>query len=150
MKLTYKGREKINADYATVWTFINDPNKLAQCLPEVQQINIKDDKNFDAYVKVGMGSVRDKFKFAISLEPQSASSKMLVKVRAGGLGTAVDLEATANIKGQKDKSTILDWNGEAVVRGAAATVGARVLDNKAKELISHVFAEIGRSVSNGS
>ena len=147
MKLNYSGQEKINADRDAVWNFINDPEKVAYCLPDVQQVDVKDHKNFDAHVKVGIGPVRGKFKLAITLEPQPETSKMTVKLRGGGLGTAVDLEAGADIKEQPDKTTLLDWNGEAVVRGPAATVGGRVLDSKAKELISHVFSEISRNLN---
>jgi carbon monoxide dehydrogenase subunit G len=147
MKLNYQGQEKINADFDTVWKFINDPEKVATCLPDLQKVDIKDDKNFDAHVKVGIGPVRGRFKFAITLEPHPEEHKMVVKLRGGGLGSAIDLQAGADIVEQADKSTLLDWNGEAVVRGPAATVGGRVLDNKAKELISHVFAEISRKVS---
>ncbi len=147
MKLNYRGQEKINADYDRVWSFINNPEKVAHCLPDLQQLDVKDDKNFDAFVRVGIGPVRGRFKFSVSLEPQAEQNKMIVRLRGGGLGSAVDLEAAADIKEQPDMSTVLDWNGEAVVRGPAATVGGRVLDNKAKQLISHVFAEIGRKLS---
>ncbi len=147
MKLQYNGQEKINADYDTVWTFINDPNKVSQCLPDTEKVDIKDDKSFDAFVKVGIGPVKGKFKFSVTLVPQPEYKKMMVKLRGGGLGTAIDLEAGADIKEQEDKSTILDWNGQADVRGPAATVGGRVLDSKAKELISHVFAEVSRKLN---
>jgi uncharacterized protein len=147
LKLQYNGQEKIKADYDTVWKFINDPNKVSQCLPDTDRVDIKDDKSFDAFVKVGVGPVKGKFKFSVTLEPQPENKKMLVKLRGGGLGTVIDLVAGADIKEQEDKSTILDWNGQAEVRGPAATIGGRVLDNKAKELISHVFSEIGRNLN---
>ena len=147
MKLNYDGQETINADYDTVWAFINDPEKVAHCLPDVQKIDVKDDKNFDAHVKVGIGPVRGKFKFVVELVPQPDDKKMIVKLRGGGLGTVVDLEAGADIVEQPDKSTLLDWNGEAVVRGPAATVGGRVLDKKAQELITHVFSEVSRNLN---
>jgi uncharacterized protein len=120
---------------------------VSQCLPDTDKVDIKDDKSFDAFVKVGVGPVKGRFKFSVTLVPQPENKKMMVKLRGGGLGTAIDLEAGADIKEQEDKSTILDWNGEADVRGPAATVGGRILDSKAKELISHVFAEVGRKLN---
>lgn len=146
MKLNYDGQEKINANKEAVWTFINDPDKVSQCLPDVQKVDIKDDKSFDAFVKVGIGPVRGRFKFAVTLVPKPEDNKMLVQLRGGGLGTAIDLEAGADITEEADSTTTLDWNGEAVVRGPAATVGGKVLDRKAKELITHVFAEVKRNL----
>ena len=146
MKLNYDGQEKINANKEQVWTFVSDPEKVAYCLPDVQKVDIKDDKNFDAHVRVGIGPVRGKFKFGITLVPKPDEDKMVVQLRGGGLGTVIDLEAGADIKEEADATTTLDWNGEAVVRGPAATVGARVLDRKAKELITHVFSEVKRNL----
>jgi uncharacterized protein len=148
VKLQYNGQEKIKADYDTVWKFINDPNKVSQCLPDTDKVDIKDDKSFDAFVKVGVGPVKGRFKFSVTLVPQPENKKMMVKLRGGGLGTAIDLEAGADIKEQEDKSTILDWNGQADVRGPAATVGGRILDSKAKQLITHVFAEVSRKLNS--
>ncbi len=145
MKLDYDGQEQINANYDAVWTFINDPEKVAKCLPDVQDLEITSDKSFIAFVRVGVGPVRGRFKFDVELEPQPENNKMMVKLRGGGLGTAIDLEAGADIA-EQDGHTSLDWKGEAIVRGPAATVGARVLDRKARELITHVFSEVKRNV----
>jgi carbon monoxide dehydrogenase subunit G len=150
MKLNYDGQETINANFDKVWTFINDPKKVAHCLPDLQKVDYKDEQAFDAHVKVGIGPVRGKFKFAIQLKPQLENKKMIVALRGGGLGTVVDLEAGADIIEQEDKSTLLDWTGEAVVRGPAATVGGRVLDRKARELITHVFTEVSRNLNEAS
>lgn len=149
MKLNYDGQEQINANYAAVWDFINNPEKVAHCLPDVDKIDITGDKSFTAHVKVGIGPVKGKFKFDVQLEPQPENQKMMVKLRGGGLGTAIDLEAGADIA-ETESHTNLDWQGEAVVRGPAATVGARVLDRKARELITHVFAEVKRNVDAGA
>ena len=147
MKLSYDGQEKINASKEQVWTFVNDPNKVAYCLPDVQKVDIKDDKHFDAHVKVGIGPVRGKFKFVVTLVPKPDKDRMMVQLRGGGLGTVIDLEAGADITEEADTTITLDWHGEAFVRGPAATVGAQVLDRKAKELITHVFAEVKRNLS---
>lgn len=147
MKLSYDGKETINTNVDTVWDFINDPEKVANCLPDVQKIDVHDESKFDAVVKVGIGPVRGKFKFKVELKPERENNKMIVKLRGGGLGSVIDLEASGDILEQEDATTVLDWNGEAVVRGPAATVGGRVLDNKAKELIEHVFSEISRNLN---
>ena len=145
MKLNYDGQEQINANYDAVWAFINNPEKVANCLPDVQKLEITGDKSFVAHVRVGVGPVRGRFKFDVELVPDEANNKMDVKLRGGGLGTAIDLTAGADIA-QQEGHTNLDWKGEAIVRGPAATVGARVLDRKANELITHVFSEVKRNV----
>jgi len=147
MKLAYSGQEKVTASTDTVWEFIQDPNKVAACLPDVQEVNIKDEHNFEAVVGVAVGPVRGKFKFNIELIPDKTNNNMKVNIRGGGLGTAIDLTAQADINGQSDATTLLDWQGEATVSGPAATVGGRVLDGQARKLISTVFANMGQRMS---
>ena len=61
MKLEYKGEEQVPLSKAAVWDFINDPKKVASCLPDVQEVIVHDATNFDAIVSIGLGPVRGKF-----------------------------------------------------------------------------------------
>jgi len=147
MKLEYSGQEKVQADPQKVWSFIQDPHKVASCLPDLKSVDIKDEKNMVATVGVAVGPVRGTFKFNIELDPKPEENKMMVRIRGGGLGSAVDLTASADINGQEDQTTLLDWNGVASVSGPAATVGGRVLDAQAKRLIETVFANMGKKMA---
>ncbi|GIW24651.1 carbon monoxide dehydrogenase subunit G [Meiothermus sp.] len=147
MKLEYSGQEKVQADPEKVWSFIQDPQKVASCLPDLKSVEIKDDKNMVATVGVAVGPVRGSFKFNIELDPRPEENKVMVRIRGGGLGSAVDLTASADILGQEDQTTLLDWQGQATVSGPAATVGGRVLDAQAKRLIETVFANMGKKMS---
>jgi uncharacterized protein len=142
MKLEYNGAEQVPLAKAAVWDFINDPQKVASCLPDVQEVIVHDPKNFDAIVSVGLGPVRGKFKFKITLEPQEGGDRMNVKISGGGFGSAVDLLAGADLKDNGDSTTTLDWSGAATMRGPIATVGGRVLDAQAQKLISGTFANV--------
>ncbi len=147
MKLEYSGQETVQASTEKVWRFIQDPQKVASCLPDLKSVEFKDDKNMVATVGVSVGPVRGSFKFNIELDPRPEENKVQVRIRGGGLGSAVDLTASANIAGQDEQTTLLDWQGQATVSGPAATVGGRVLDAQAKRLIETVFANMGKKMS---
>ena len=63
MKLEYNGTEQVPLGKEEVWAFINDPQKVASCLPDVKTVTVHDSKNFDAVVSIGLGPVRGSFKF---------------------------------------------------------------------------------------
>lgn len=147
MKLEYKGQESVQASPEKVWNFIQDPQKVAACLPDLKSVEFKDDKHMVATVGVAVGPVRGTFKFNIELDPHPEENKVMVRIRGGGLGSAVDLTASADIKSQDEQTTLLDWQGQAMVSGPAATVGGRVLDAQAKRLIETVFANMGQKMS---
>ncbi|GEM82313.1 MAG: hypothetical protein KatS3mg074_317 [Meiothermus sp.] len=147
MKLEYSGQENVQANPEKVWSFIQDPNKVASCLPDLKAVEFKDERNMVATVGVAVGPVRGSFKFNIELDPHPEENKVMVRIRGGGLGSAVDLTASADILGQDDQTTLLDWQGQATVSGPAATVGGRVLDAQAKRLIETVFANMSKKMS---
>ncbi|RDI94648.1 carbon monoxide dehydrogenase [Meiothermus sp. QL-1] len=147
MKLEYKGQEKVQASADKVWEFIQNPEKVAACLPALKEVEIKDPRNLVATVGVAVGPVRGNFKFNIELEPRPEENKVWVRLRGGGLGSAVELSASADIQPQGDQTTLLDWQGQATVSGPAATLGGRVLDAQAKKLIETVFANLSQKIA---
>jgi hypothetical protein len=147
VKLQYNGQEQVPKSVEEVWAFVCDPEKIASCLPDVKQVTVHDQEHLDVVVGVGLGPVKGNFKFKIALEPDRANSRMNVKISGGGLGSAVDLNAGADLKDNGDGSTTLDWGGEAVMRGPVAAVGGRVLDAQAQKLISATFANVRERLS---
>ncbi len=147
MNLSWNGTEEIQAGKDAVWTFINDPAKIATCLLDVQSTTIRDAHSFDAIVGVALGPVRGKFTFRIALIPASDGNHMDMKVSGGGLGSVVDLVAGADLISNGDASTTLNWKGTAEIRGPAATVGGRVLDTQARRVIATTFENVRKSLS---
>ena len=147
MNLQYSGEEIIAADKAAVWKAINDPEWVGRCLPDVKEVTVIDRTHFDAVVGVGVGPVRGKFKFKFELQPDAAARRMNMKISGGGFGSALDLTAGADIVGVDASSTLLNWSGEAVMRGPIAAVGGRVLDAQARKLIEQTFANVRVTLS---
>lgn len=150
MKLSYSGQEKVQAAPAAVWAFVQDPERVARCLPEVQDVKVIDANNMEANVKVGVGMVRGNFKFKINVQPDQANNRVNVVVQGGGLGSVIDMTAGANVLDNGDGTTTLDWNGDADMRGPVATVGGRMLDSQAQKLISQTFQNMGANISSGA
>ena len=150
MNLQYSGEEQIPADRATVWAFVNDPERIGRCLPDVQTVTVHDPTHFDAVVGVALGPVRGKFKFKFELQPDEAAQRMNMKITGGGFGSAVDLTAGADIVAGEGTSTVLKWDGSAVMRGPVAAVGGRVLDAQAKKLITQTFTNVREQLTAGT
>jgi carbon monoxide dehydrogenase subunit G len=147
MNLAWNGQEIVAASVAEVWSFISDPGKIAACMPDLLVADVHDANNFDATVQVSVGPVRGKFKFKVQLDPQPGTNHMNMKISGGGLGSVVDLLAGADIKDNGDKTTTLDWQGTATMRGPVATVGGRVIDAQAKRVITTTFANVKARVA---
>jgi carbon monoxide dehydrogenase subunit G len=147
MDLKFSGQELITASKDRVWAFINDPQQIGACLPDVLELHVNDAHSLDVTVKVSVGPVSGKFKFKILLEPATSADHMGLQISGGGFGSVVDLDAAADLKDNGDQTTTLDWRGQASMRGPVATVGGRVLDAQAKRVISTTFANVKARVS---
>jgi hypothetical protein len=142
VKLQQSGEEKIPASVETVWAFVTDPDQVGHCLPDVVSITVHDPTHFDAVVHVGVGPVRGNFKLKMELLPDEPQRHIGMKISGGGFGSAVDLDAAADVVDQGDGTTLLKWTGQAEARGPVAAVGGRVLDAQAQKLIGQTFASI--------
>lgn len=142
MNLEWSGQEQIAAGKDTVWAFINDPAKVASCLPDVQQTSVIDAHTFEATVGVAVGPVRGKFKFKIALEPGANGSHLDMKINGGGLGSVADLVAGADLTAQGAATTILDWKGTASLRGPIANIAGRTVNEQAQRVISKTFENV--------
>jgi carbon monoxide dehydrogenase subunit G len=147
VNLQYSGVEQIPAHPDQVWAFVTDPEKVGYCLPEVVEVSVRDPTHFDAVVRVGVGPVRGRFKFKFELQPDAAARRVNMKISGGGLGSAVDLTAGADVRPGEGGGTALDWGGSAVMRGPVAAVGGRVLDAQAQKLITQTFANVRGKLS---
>jgi carbon monoxide dehydrogenase subunit G len=151
VNLEYNGQEQIPADAETVWAFVNDPQRVGSCLPDVLEVKVHDPAHFDAVVKVGVGPVRGRFTFKFELQPDAGARTMKMKISGGGLGSAVDLTAGAGVvPGLDSGTTTLKWNGAAVMHGPVAAIGGRVLDAQARKLIAQTFANVRERLTSQS
>lgn len=147
MNLEYAGEEKISAGPDKVWAFVTDPDKVGHCMPEVKEVTVQDPTHVDAVVQVAVGPVRGKFKLKVELMPRPADRRVEMKISGGGFGSAVDLNAGADVVDAGDGMTLLKWSGQAVARGPVAAVGGRVLDAQARKLIEQAFANVRQQLS---
>lgn len=146
MNLHWSGRERIAADRATVWSFINDPVAVAKCLPDVQSSSAIDAHTIQATVRVALGPVRSKLTFHIALQPRE-EGRLEIKMNGGGLGSAVELVADTRLTADGESATLLDWSATASLRGPVATTGGRLVDGQARSVIAKTFENVRRSLS---
>ena len=150
MKLQYSGQEQIPVALPGVWAYIADPEKVGRSIPDVQNVAVRDPQHVDVVARVSVGLVRGNFKFKIALRPDEAANRMNVVINGGGFGSVIDLTAEADLKDGDSGTTVLDWSGEATMRGPVAAVGGRVLDAQARKLIAQTFANVKSGVVGGT
>lgn len=145
MKVHFSGTETIKATRAEVRAFVLDPDRVGRCLPDLQELQVADERHFTAVVRMGVGPVRGRFKLEVELTPDAAGDAAAISIRGAGLGSGLAMNSQIRLADVAD-GTDLDWEAEANVSGPLATVGGRLLEGQAKKTIEQLFASIRQNL----
>jgi carbon monoxide dehydrogenase subunit G len=148
MKMTLSGVEQIQANVATVSAFVTDPNKVGNCLPDLQELTVADQQHFTAFVKIGVGPIRGKFKMEVEIAPSADGREMGMKLKGSGMGNGLSMSSTMKLVETAADRTELHWSAEASVSGPLASVGGRLLEGQAKKTTEALFTNIRQALES--
>lgn len=146
MKMKLDGVERIRADVATVRTFVTDPNKVGQCMPDLQDLNVTDERHMVAMVRIGIGPIKGAFKMEVELLPGVGPDQVAMKLKGSGMGNGINLASTMQFVAPEPGVTELHWTADAGVSGPLAGVGGRLLEGQAKKTTEQLFANIRKAL----
>src|SRR5262245_14904408 len=112
--MQFSGTERIPAPQQRVWDFLVDPQAVAQCVPDVEGLEVIDPSRFKAQVKAGLGPVRGKFGFDVVWKELSAPSRARMSAQGKSGGSAVTVDSTMDLADTGNDTTDLTWNADVV------------------------------------
>lgn len=137
MNLT--GSRTINADVATVWSGLLNPDVLKACVPGCTEMAGSPEEGFEATVTQKVGPVKATFKGAVQLSDMVEHQSLTIKGEGKG-GPAGFAKGGADVKLEvTDEGTVLTYDVEANVGGKLAQLGSRIIDGFAKKMADQFF-----------
>ncbi|SDW99747.1 CoxG family protein [Litoreibacter albidus] len=130
---------EINADVATVWAALLDPEVLKACVPGCQEMAGSPEEGFEATVVQKVGPVKATFKGAVQMTDVVAPTSMTISGEGkGGAAGFAKGGADVRLEAQGDM-TVLHYDVEAKVGGKLAQLGSRIIDGFAKKMADQFF-----------
>jgi len=124
----------------TVWKFIRDPRKVANCLPGAQITETVDDRTFKGVIKVQVGPSVTDYKGQVHIERLDDQQHEIELVGKGqdirGKGSA-SMKMTGKVQSLPDGSTEVASVAELNVVGLLAQMGGRMI----QEVSNQMFAQ---------
>jgi carbon monoxide dehydrogenase subunit G len=145
--LKFEGARELRAPREKVWALIRDPNNLTKALGDARDVVVVSPTVFTANVKAGVSVIRGTFRFRFEVVDEAPPSRLSVRARGAGIGSAVDLDLGLRLE-PDGTGTRLAWTADAQVSGALAGIAQRLLDQAAQKTIQDVFANIERLAEN--
>jgi len=145
--LELKGSFDLKAKKEDIYKFFLDPNRIAKCLPDLQELKVKDSDNFDAKFKVGIAHIKGtvSFNFTIAEKIENQGAKLVGK--GSGVGSVIDLTIVFNLEDLPDGITRVNWEADLKIGGMLAGIGSRLLSpitkKNTEQLIKNIKKEIG-------
>jgi uncharacterized protein len=131
----------------SVWKFISDPRKVANCLPGAQITEAVDDRTFKGVIKVQVGPSVTDYKGQVHIERLDDQKHEIELVGKGqdvrGKGSA-SMKMTGKVQSLPDGSTEVASVAEVNVVGLLAQMGARMI----QEVSNKIFAEFASNFAD--
>ena len=143
--MNVSGTKEFDAPRETVWSVINDPEQMASLMPGVESFEIKDDRHWQAKVKIplGLGGLKMTIDFEKleEREPEFAS----LNAKGNGVGALMNMTTQFTLN-ETGSGTSMDWAADVKIAGPVGSMGQRVLQPIVNQQVSNVLAALEQQV----
>lgn len=138
----------IQADPATVWAAILDPEVLKACVPGCQSMTGSVEEGYEAVVVQKVGPVKATFTGVVRLSDIVPGESLTISGEGKG-GPAGFARGGAKVRLEPvEGGTRLSYDVEAAVGGKLAQLGSRLIDGFARKMADDFFARFQEAVEN--
>ena len=139
--MNVNGTKELEASREVVWSVINDPAQMAGLMPGVEGFEIKDDRHWQAKVKVplGLGGLKMTIDFEKLEErpPEFAS----MNAKGKGVGAMMNMTTSFTLSGEGDQ-TSMAWAADVKIAGPVGSMGQRVLQPIINQQVENVLGAL--------
>ena len=135
------GTKELEASREVVWSVINDPAQMAGLMPGVEGFEIKDERHWQAKVKVplGLGGLKMTIDFEKLEErpPEFAS----MNAKGKGVGALMNMKTSFTLSGDGE-TTSMAWEADVKIAGPVGSMGQRVLQPIINQQVGNVLTAL--------
>ena len=144
-----QGDRHFAVDRKIVWDVMNNPAKMAGLMPGVQEFSIKDDRHWQAKVKVplGMGLLHMTVDFEKTEERKPEFSSL--KAKGKGVGAVMNMTTSFTLEAT-DTGTNMKWVADVRIMGPVGAMGQRILQPVVKQQVDQVLTALDQQVMSAA
>ena len=121
-----------------LWEFITNPATIGRCLPDLKSLEVENENQSSAIVRVGVGPIRADFKFRIEIVDKQPMTHVRLKAVGSGSSGSVNLDTAIELKEIPGGSAI-SYKSEVKVGGVMAGLGQRMMKDTADKTVAGIF-----------
>ncbi len=133
------GEYRIAASREIVWSALNDPDVLRQCIPGCKELEAKSPEEMDAKVALKVGPVSATFSGNVRLE-DIVAPEGYTHIGQGNGGIAGFAKGRALVRlAEAGGHTVLSYEARAEIGGKLASLGSRLIQSTSRKLAGQFF-----------
>jgi uncharacterized protein len=140
------GSAVLSAAPEQVWSLLTDPAVLARTIPGCESLQQVGEDSYTMVITTGVGAIRGRYAGEVRLSDLSFPTSYVM--HASGSGGPGSVRATVQINlAPSAAGTELTWSADAVVGGAVAGVGQRMISGVAKRMAGQFFSAVDEELT---
>jgi carbon monoxide dehydrogenase subunit G len=147
LRLKYEGFFEVPKGRIEVYQFLVDPRKFARALPGFKNVEVTGEGEFKVDLTINIGPLRGDATVTARFVEAREHSHAKVTGRGRGAGSTLDFTLTFTID-EINTGSKINWVFEGTVGGLAASIGGRVLDSIARNIINDVVNNLKNQLLN--
>ena len=140
MRVSFSGKEHINANITDSENFFSDTEMVSKCIPDSRDFSKIGDNEFSIAVEVGIGNLRGTF-LIHGLFEKEGNGLIKYLLTGGGFGNKVSIQLVVRMDGDA-AATNLSWNADFDVSGIISGLGQGIVRGVSEEKISEIISNI--------
>jgi len=142
-----QGSHLLPAPRLAVWDFLNDPVRLAKCLPGCERLEPIGPDRYRVAVKYAIAAIGGNFSGTIELLDKKPPRAMRLRSESRGTPGFVKGEGELELT-EKGGQTELRYSGEVQVGGLIASVGQRMLEMASRKITQQFFESVAAQLKS--
>jgi carbon monoxide dehydrogenase subunit G len=139
------GSYTIDAPRDRVWAALNDIEVLARVVPGCERLEQIGENEYEGTVKIGIQTIRGTYNGRIRLEDIQPPHHYRLVASGRSSNAVVDGVGTVDLE-EQDGKTVLNYAGDAQIGGVLASVGQRLIESAAKQLINQSLKALAEQI----
>lgn len=144
--MDFSGEFEVESSRENVYSFVTNPEKLSACIPGFRSLNIKGPDEFSVVVRMGIAFIKGDFQIEMKMLDRVENEHARVSGNGKGLGGSIDLDAVLDLS-EHDGKTLMTWKASALIGGKLASMGQRVMNRQAENMIKEMFESLKNALS---
>ncbi|WP_310962547.1 SRPBCC family protein [Nocardioides terrisoli] len=141
------GEATLVAPVERVWEAILDPRVLVATIPGCERLEQTGENTYDMTVTAGVAAIRGTYSGTCALSDLAERESLVLSVQGAGAPGTIGAKVDVRFEDNRDGTTTLLYDADAVVGGMVGGVGQRMLTSVSRRMATEFFSNIERAIN---